>query len=741
MNLKNIFGSNKKETPAEYFLAVEIHESLIKSVCWELLDGEPQVIGQGSFEMWEDEESLINGVDASITEAVKNIKPEPHRIIFGLPESWLGDEGIHPTKRNLISKIVNELKLTPIGVVPTTQAIAHFLKQKEGIPPTAILLEIYNTKVVVSVVKLGKVEATEEVGVSGDLARDVEEGLARMEFESLPARFLLTDGGALEDEQQQILSYPWQERLPFIHMPKVEILPVDLSVRAVALAGGTEAAQHLGLEVKTPLVETEERSEKIKSDTANIYIPDNKPVADLENLGFTFEETPPPDEIPEEKEIIPVQETDSDIQINEMPSVVDDEARFAVGDDSSMPSKPRPKLNLKKLIPSFTHSLANKFPSSSKKMPLALAALALFALIGIPAYYFFLGSAKIKVFVNPEKFTREIEIAIAQVAQPDLPTLIAQKETVSGSAKEEVATTGETTVGESASGKVTIFNRSSAPISLKSGAVLAAETGKSNFVISEAVTIASKSADLISGKEEFGKKEAVSVSASKIGAEHNLSKSTTFIVDNYSKTIIYAVAEADFTGGTSRTVKAVDKKDQEKVLGVATDKIKEQTSQQLSSQDPNNGALPLNDLHFTQKKFTKDVGEEAGTVGLDLAGSVDLLVYSKQALFELVKNELQSQTPSGLTFDQASTDIKIENPTQKGDSYIAKATVNATLYQQIDQKQYSDMIKGKTLPNAKVLLQNISGFSESKAITSPYIPFLSTKFLPLNNIEVEVIPQ
>ena len=51
MNLKNIFGSNKKEPPAEYFLAVEIHESLIKSVCWELLDGEPQVIGQGSFEM------------------------------------------------------------------------------------------------------------------------------------------------------------------------------------------------------------------------------------------------------------------------------------------------------------------------------------------------------------------------------------------------------------------------------------------------------------------------------------------------------------------------------------------------------------------------------------------------------------------------------------------------------------------------------------------------------------------
>ena len=737
MNLINIFGSNKKEPPAEIFLAVEIHESLIKSVCWQLNDGEPEVIGQGSFEMWEDEESLINGVDASITEAVKNIKPEPHRIIFGLPESWLCDSGIHPTKKNLIGKIVSDLKLTPIGVVPTTQAIAHYLKQRDGIPPTAILLEIFNTKIVVSVVKLGKVEAIEEVGASGDLARDVEEGLARMEFDSFPARFLLTDGGKLEDEQQQILSYPWQERLPFIHMPKVEILPVDLSVKAVALAGGTEAAQHLGLEVKTQ-EESQIVKENKKEETqevGNIYIPSTSPGSDLADLGFSFEETSPPESIPvSEEPIIAEKEPEPSLLINEMPAVSQEGANYAIDDLPSPSLKKLPQINLdlSRFIPRFSFSF--------RGLPLVATIVILLFLIAVPAYYFVFGTATITVNVAPEKINKEISLAIAQNSQPDLPTLIATKKTLSGTAKEEIPTTGEALVGEKATGKITVFNRSSESISLKPGTLVVSDTGKSSFQITDSVTIASKSADLLSGKEEFGKKDSVVVKASKIGAEHNLGKNTTFTVDNYSRTILYAVSDEDFAGGTSRTVRAVDKTDYEKVLGVATDKIKEQTQSSVVSQDSSTNSLPLNDLHFTQKKYNHEIGAEATTVSVDLAGSVDLLVYSQQELFDLVKKELQKDIPVGLSFTPQSSQIRIENPTQKGEVYLAKAIVNATLFQQVDEAGYTQMLKGKTISKVKQLLQSINGYQNASATTSPSIPFLSSNFLPLNHISIEINP-
>lgn len=735
MNLKQIFGSSKSTPQVEYFLAVEIHESLIKSVCWELLDGEPKVIGQGSFEMWEDEESLINGVDASISEAVKSVKPEPHRVIFGLPESWLGEEGIHPTKRNLIARLVNELKLEPIGVVPTTQAITHYLKTKEGIPPTAILLEIYNTKVVVSVVKLGKVEATEEVGVSGDLARDVEEGLARMEFDRLPARFLLTDGGNLEDEQQQLLSYPWQERLPFIHMPKVEILPVDLSIKAVALAGGTEAAQHLGLDVK------QEEEPAHPTEESNIYVPDIKPESSLEKLGFAYEETAAPteidsqettapDESPEEEKSQPQEE--GDVQINEMPQV-GSSAEFAVEDKQSH----LPQLKLNKLIPNLSFLSSLKL---SGRLPFALAAGVILLIIAPIAFYYFFGSATIKVFVNPQKFSQNLNIDIAEAAQPNTPTLIATKKAVSGSAQESVTTTGQTTVGDKATGSITIANKSSSAISLKAGTPIISDSGDYKFVLDSDVAVASPSAsDIVNA--QLPKTTGVSVTASKIGAEYNLSKDTTFSVDKYSKTTLYAIAEADFTGGSSRTVQAVSQADEEKVLGAATDRIKQQTSSELAGQDPQTSSLALNDLHFSEKKFDHGVGEEADTLNLNLTGSVDMLVYSKQDLFDLVKEQLQSQIPSGYSLLPDNTQITLSDPTQQDGVFSAVATVDATLIQDVDKNRYASMIKGKTMSAAKRLLQSINGFSESKAHTSPPIPLISTIFLPLNNINIEVVPQ
>ena len=54
----------------------------------------------------------------------------------------------------------------------------------------------------------------------------------------------------------------------------------------------------------------------------------------------------------------------------------------------------------------------------------------------------------------------------------------------------------------------------------------------------------------------------------KIGAEYNLLKGTVFSVGDYLKSVAAAVSEADFAGGTSRTVNAVSKDDQDKLLSI-----------------------------------------------------------------------------------------------------------------------------------------------------------------------------
>jgi hypothetical protein len=133
MNLTNLFGNKNKQPEPEYFLAVEIHESLIKTALWEILDSEPSVTNIGSFESWEDESSLINGVDMSLDQAVKVISSQPKRVIFGLPDSWMEEDKIHPTKIKLVSKLCKDLGLEPIGAVTINRAVAHYLK-KRGCP-------------------------------------------------------------------------------------------------------------------------------------------------------------------------------------------------------------------------------------------------------------------------------------------------------------------------------------------------------------------------------------------------------------------------------------------------------------------------------------------------------------------------------------------------------------------------------------------------------------------------------
>lgn len=746
MNLKNIFGSNKKQPQTEYFLAVEIHESLIKSVCWQIVDGEPEIVQLGSFEAWEDEKSLINGVDASITDAVKGLGVEPHRVILGLPESWFEENNIHPTKKGLIKHLLDTLALDAIGVVSTTQAITHYLKKREGIPPTAILLEIFQTKIVVSVVKLGKVEDTEEVGVSGDIARDVEEGLARMEFDRLPARFVLTDGSSLEEEQQQLISYPWQEKLPFIHMPKVEVLPIDFSIKAIAMTGGTEAAESIGIAIKEDVVE-----ESLSHEESNISIPVDKPTPSLEKLGFAYEETDPPKDIPQatESEIetkleTPLEEAKISHLLTDSQENNFQEAEYAVSKEEVKKLVSRPNLNIPR-AGKILAKLKFKLPSTTvgSKLPIifAVSAVALVFCVAT-GVYFFLGKAEVTVYVTPQKIDKEINVAIAESQQGDTPTLISTKRTISGTAKETVSTTGEATVGEKSQGTITIANKTVAPIVLKSGSVITTDTGKTTFVIQEAVTVASKSADPLTFQETYGKATGVKVVASKIGAESNLSKDTTFSVDNFSKTIVYAVSESEFTGGNSKTVRAVSKADQDKLISQASEKIKQQTQQELSQTDPNLAALPLNDLTFTKKDFNHNVGEEASEVSLDMAGSVDLLVYSKQDLFNLAQEQLKGDLPVGMTLTQEGTNFKVDNPSKNAAGiFLAKVTIQASLLPEFDSHQWASLVKGKSISASKEILMRINGYKSTTAKMSPPIPFLSSNYLPLNNISIDLVTQ
>ncbi len=716
MNLVNLFGNKSKLPEPEYFLAIEIHESLIKTALWEVLEGQPEVVNVGSYESWTDEESLINGVDSSLDQAVKIIKGQPKRVIFGLPASWMEDEKIHSTKTKLITHLSKELGLEPIGAVTTNRAIAHYLKKKEGMPPTVILLEVYTSKVAVSYVYLGVVNKTEEVARSGDLAHDVEEGLTRMDLPNYPARFIMTNGGGLEEESQQITAFPWTDRLPFKHIPKVEILPVEFSIKAIALTGGIEAVQFLGLEVKSDNSDVIETKTSIDEES-NIVIPEEIP-STMEELGFSYDEIT--DDTP------PALIDDSDLPLEE-----ESEPEYAFSSEENNPP-PKKKPSFKIALPSLPRFKAPRLPRLNL---LVLLIIPVLLALGVVAYLYF-GQAQITIRFSPQKVSKQLGIAIAESPLADIPTLVATKKTFSGSAQESVSTTGTATVGEKATGLITLGNKTVAPIVLKAGSVITNDTGKYSFVLKEAVTIASASADSLDTIS--GKVSGIQVTATKIGAEYNLLKGTVFSVDSYSKAVAAAVAESDFSGGTSRTVNAVSKSDQDKLLALASEKIKAKVQAESQLENPGFKTLPLSELQFTKKQFDRNLSEEATSVSLVLEGSLETLVYSEDNLYDLSINELKSQIPSGSSTKKETTVVTLENPTKTDGLYKSVVKVEASLYPEIDEKKLGEFVKGKFVSGIRHFFEPIPGFTGLDIKIYPPLPLI-TQILPLRNISFDLV--
>lgn len=743
MNLINLFGKKTKQPEPEYFLAVEIHESLIKTALWEILDGEPSVVNVGSYESWADEESLINGVDSSLEQAVKVISGQPKRVIFGFPDSWMEEDKIHSTKIKLVSRLCKELGLEPIGAVTINRAVAHFLKKREGVPPTTILLEVYTSKIALSYIYLGEVKATEEVAKSGDLARDVEEGLTRMELPNYPARFILTNGTDLQEESQQITSYSWQDKLPFKHLPKVESLPVDFSIKAIALIGGTEAVRFMGLQVNSEEEVSEPatyKQSKPSEEVDNLIIPSGK-TPTIEDHGFSYEEIEAPEniqhevvseavetpEVPEISDPIVYDLQSSSTEYTEEP----EEEVFSTKSISELPQRPKFKLPNFSALPKIKILKLPHF----KAPPALLLIIPLIFVAGIIAYLF-LGKATITLRFTPQNYSQPLNIFVSAAPNPAGPTLIASSQKISGSTKESIATTGTATVGDKAVGVITIANKTTAPLVLKKGTTITTDNGKYVYTLDSETTVASASSsllDIISGKTT-----GVKVTASKIGAEYNLAQDNTFSVDSFSRTVAIAISEKEFSGGTSRTVNAVSKVDQDILIAQATEKVKQIIASQVSADASGRKSIPSTELQITKKVFDKNVGEESAQVSLELEGSLESLVYSESDLFALVNTELKSKLPASTFIKQETTNIKVESLQKVGGDFQATLSISSALYPQIDEVKLAGYVKGKQISSIRHFFEPIKGFTSAEVKVSPPIPLLTT-ILPLKNIQFELV--
>lgn len=241
----------------DYLVALEITDRQVKCALWAIANDKVQVISVGQPYPWEDQnpDSLLSAADKSLSEASDRLDSASQvrleKVIFGLPQNWLDAEKISLSRTGYLKTICQKLSLRPVGFVISPEAIVQYLSLTEGVHPTAILVGVETGQFLVTLCRLGKIQGIEKVVRSSQPAADLAEGLSRfLPADMLPSRILLYDSSAgLEDIRQNLLAFPWQapqNHLPFLHFPKVDLLPPDFSIKAVAIAGGSEVAKASG---------------------------------------------------------------------------------------------------------------------------------------------------------------------------------------------------------------------------------------------------------------------------------------------------------------------------------------------------------------------------------------------------------------------------------------------------------------------------------------------------------------
>ena len=65
-----------------------------------------------------------------------------------------------------------------------------------------------------------------------------------------------------------------------------------------------------------------------------------------------------------------------------------------------------------------------------------------------------------------------------------------------------------------------------------------------------------------------------------------------------------------------------------------------------------------------------------------------------------------SKLQTSTTIEQATTDIKVENPQKKDGDYQAVVSVSTSLYPQIDEEKLKSFVKGKSINKIRPWLQD-----------------------------------
>lgn len=766
----------KKTETAEYYFALNIGLNEISATTWGLFGHKIDILGL-SATTYEGTEDLLAKVGEVLDRSLGILEVEPQKIIFGVPDFWSQDDDLKEPYLKVLRRILKEYDLQPLAYVTTTNAIAHYLQQLEGVPLTALLLGV-GESIEITLVRGGKVMENRTTKRTDHLFEDIEKTLLQFtEVEVLPSKILLYPTKKDEDlnkVRDELMTYPWMQKLPFLHFPKIDIPEEEICLQSVILAAAIELdsdvdlkhsftahqkvsadTHHLASEkhpdsthsyTHSRILSKEDTSLETGDDTDKLRLRPYKKLIQhsqefaedrtgfirgdikhhLEDVGFEEDQLITPDvpEWQEEKAQLPYQE------------VVEEEVRGIMG-------------TLKKVTKPLTKFFKGK-KLQIKSTYLSSFILVIFALAIIMGAYIYFVKAEVTIFVEPQVITNEAEV----VADPKAEKVDLEKKIIPGSTVEisvngsgKAPVTGQKQIGDPARGQVIIYNMTDAAKSLSQGTVL---TGSNNLklTLNTPVTIASQSssigADFVKVTKP-GKSDSINVTASSIGPEGNLPAGTDLTVVSFTTSQVIARVDQAFSGGTSKTVSIVTVDDQKRLQAQVVDELRQKAETELQSKLSSDKKIVAEALDIIDGKynFNKKVNDQASDLSLTATVQFKGTSYSDTDLKTIVSQLVETNVPAGFTLDLKNSETQAEvSKIEKDGKLTFTARFKAKLLPNLNIDDLKKKIRGQSMTGLAVELKNMDNVLGSEVKLIPKLPTQISRLpLLIRNISVIITPK
>lgn len=671
-------------------------------------------------------DSIIEAADKSLSDAAEKInlppESEPETAGLVLPSHWIGIDGkILPHKTTLIFPLLKKLDLQATGFIPNDEAIVEESNKKDSFPSSFISLFIDKQSFTISLAYLGKIKRRIKKDFDTDFNPQlVENAILELNSESTLPPQIVVHGQIDQSIIEQLKSFPWvgkKDVETFLHFPEIKFLNYSdlINIFFKAITSQTipdeeiNSEPSLSLDKEEVVVDQEQEPElelepksEILEDNTSLDTPTNTEdeleEVDPSFLGFSSQPNLPPEPIIETK--LP------QITIDQLPQNYE-----TVIEDQPVENKPSfsfkiPKINF-------------KLPKIKTNKIIFLPIILFLAVLTI----LFFSKTNIIVFLTPYEFNKKISLTLDSTASDiNSKTIPVDKKTITINSSANISTTGKKTIGEKATGEITIFNKLDKSQTLPKGTILISSDNK-QFELINQVTVPSSSSDLNLGVITLGQSKT-SVSAKDIGPEYNLNKDTQLSFKDFPQTSLVAKISQNLSGGTKQDIAAVSEQDKTNVEAQLAKNMETSINQRVEQEITNSTDLIKSTIQTKNSKteLNREVGEEANELTATIESTITVFGLKTDSKDKIIKYFLASEdgfSKSDINAKDFSLDFKLNKIT--ADNATGDLTIAGKSLPKIDTNQLQKKLILKT----------------SKQISS----FIKTSIPRAYNFNVKMVPE